>query len=67
MKYETINVGNRQNITFCSHLARATRKRGEKGRKEEEEEGEELEEDQKGMFLSWNQVYFGFLGFWYGD
>ena len=65
--------GDKQNITFCSHLARATRRRGGEGRKEEEEEeeeeeeGEELEEDQKGMFLSWNQVYFGFLGFWYGD
>ena len=47
-------------ITFCSHLARATRRRGEEGRKEEEEEEEEEEEvgeDQtKGMFLSWNHV-----------
>ena len=34
---------------------------------EEEKEGGEEKEDKKGMFLSWNQVYFGFLGFWYGD
>ena len=39
-------------------------------RKEEEEEeegGGGGEEDKKGMFLSWNQVYFGFLRFWFGD
>ena len=50
-------------------LARASRF-GEKrrGRRREEEEGGEGEkEDQKGMFLSWNHVYFGFLRFWYGD
>ena len=37
------------------------------GRKEEEEEGEGEEGDQKGMFLSWNQVYFDFLRFWVGE
>ena len=30
--------------SFCSHLARATRRRGKEGRKEHEEEGEEGEE-----------------------
>ena len=35
----------------------------EEKEEEEEEEGEGEEEDKKGMFLSWNQVYFGFLGF----
>ena len=53
-------------VSFWSQKARAKRGRGEEGRKEEEEGGEE-EEDQKGMFSSWDQVYFGFLGFWFGE
>ena len=36
-----------------------------KEEEEEEEEGEEEGEDQKGMFLCWNHVSFGCLGFWY--
>ena len=43
------------------------RRKERKEEEEEEEEEEEVGEDQKGMFLSWNYVYFGFLGFWYGD
>ena len=57
-------------IHFWSHFAWPNRMRGEERRNEEEEEEEEEGEegeDQKGMVSSWNQVYFGFLGFWFGD
>ena len=37
-------------VSFCSHLARANRRRGEEGRKEEEEEEEEEGEDKKVCF-----------------
>ena len=38
-----------------------------KGREEEEEEGRGEEEDQKGMFSTWDQVYFDFLRLWFGE
>ena len=66
--------GDETNISFWSHsfwlglhvlVRKEEEEEGEEG--EEEEEGEGEEEDQRGMFLSWNHVYFGFLRFWFGD
>ena len=38
-----------------------------RGREEEEEEGRGEEEDKKGMFSTWDQVYFDFLRLWFGE
>ena len=56
-------------ILFHFWLGQNVGEGGEEGRKEEEEEeeGGEEEEDQKGMFSSWDQVYFDFLRFWFGE
>ena len=40
---------------------------GVEKREEEEEEGRREEEDQKGMFSTWDQVYFDFQRLWFGE
>ena len=71
MKNGSIKGELRQTKFICLiFLARAPvgeERKEQEGRKEEEEEGEGEEEDQKGMFSTWNQVYFGIPRFSFGE